>query len=430
MRPLRFLADFAVATLIIAAILGGFNVLMDPYLVFGTPRISAFNAVKPSVDTQEWLMKAYQSSRMHPRTVILGSSRTDVGLDPASATWSTEQQPVYNLSLAGAGAADNVRYLKHLVASNGGTTPNVLVVGLDFENFLYRPVSAKLPRSETSSEHLVPEISDKERRLAVQSDGALNPYRTMQTLKDRALAAWSLDALLDSLRTVFVNVLSSGSTANIEDNGHLAETQFQQWVAHDGVAMLFEQKNVITVRDLAEPHQILRDTPNAPIKEMAPVQQLINFAKSNRSKLFLTIQPAHAMRLELLAHLGYWRDFEIWKQELTQVVADAAANGVDVSLWDFSGYDEYSVEPVPAAGDHKSRMQWFWDPVHYTVALGNLMLTRLFDSPDTSGYGVRLHPETIMMHLAQVRERQQNYRRHASDAKRVLGLLCRSQGCG
>ena len=307
-------------------------------------------------------------------------------------------------------------YLKHLVASNGGKVPHILVVGLDFESFLYRPARAGSVHFEPGSERTPPEISDKIKRLTVQSNGAPNPHRIAQMWNDYALAAWSLDALTDSLRTIYVNVRKSKGTPNLETNGHFAETQFQEWVANDGVAMLFEQKNAGMVRDLAKPHQILRDKPDAPIKEMTPVLQLIDFAKSNHSKLILAIQPAHAIRLELLAQMGYWQDLELWKEALTQTVADAAANGVDVSLWDFSGYDEYSIEPVPAAGDRKSRMHWFWDPAHYTVALGDLMLARFFNLPGTPTYGVKLLPETIATRLVQVREQQRIYRRDQANA--------------
>ena len=37
-------------------------------------------------------------------------------------------------------------------------------------------------------------------------------------------------------------------------------------------------------------------------------------------------------------------------------------------------------------------MKWFWDPVHYSTALGEKMVASMFDSPSPHKYGVRLTP--------------------------------------
>ena len=40
-------------------------------------------------------------------------------------------------------------------------------------------------------------------------------------------------------------------------------------------------------------------------------------------------------------------------------------------LLDFSGYNEFTTEPVPKEGDLRTEMHWFWESGHYKSALGD-----------------------------------------------------------
>lgn len=111
----------------------GFNVAVDPYGFFGSPRIVGFNAVKPKAGGQSHAAKAYQVARAAPTTVIIGNSRPEMGLDPRSACWRPEDRPVFNLGLRGAGFRMQADYLRHAVA--GGTVRHA-VIGLDFSEFV------------------------------------------------------------------------------------------------------------------------------------------------------------------------------------------------------------------------------------------------------------------------------------------------------
>ena len=141
MKATRFIGVLLGSAAMAAAAIVAFNAWIDPYLLFGRPRVAGFNALKPAVETREALMKAYQAARIEaPRTVVLGSSRSDIGLDPAHAAWPSAMQPVYNLSLAGSWLGVNVRYLRGLLALRPASArPDTLVVAIDFETFLFRP---------------------------------------------------------------------------------------------------------------------------------------------------------------------------------------------------------------------------------------------------------------------------------------------------
>ncbi|MDT9000883.1 hypothetical protein RQP53_16525 [Paucibacter sp. APW11] len=424
MSPRHFVLAFVGLSALLAATAAGFNAWVNPYLLFDTPRVAGFNAKKPAVETRERLMKSYEALRRPARTLIIGSSRTDLGLDPASAAWPERLRPVYNLSLVGSGPETGVRFAQHLLAGEPAkaAAADTLIVGLDFESFLFGATAPAAPSAAAQ---------EVEARLLVLADGRANPQRRQQLLLDHVAGLLSLDALIDSVQTVRAN--RGGAQPDIEPNGHLSEGRFEQWVQADGFARLFEQKNVQAVQALAKPHRQLGGVVGAPLSMPFKLQTLINFAAQRQMKLLLAIQPSHASRLDLLDHLGYWSAYEQWKRAVTQEVAVARQGGQDVSVWDFGGYEAPMLEKVPAPGDRRARMRWFWDPVHYSAALGEQMVAAMLGEGAlaTEPVGVLLTPQNLEARLAQVRADRQRYRvEQAAASAATRQLYCRfSRAC-
>ena len=226
----------------------------------------------------------------------------------------------------------------------------------------------------------------------------------MRRLKDFGAAALSLDAIADSVATIAANRLAGGT--DMAPDGHFSEAGFRDTTAADGVAALFAQKNAATTTQFSTPHQVLSDVAGGPIRELQTVRDLLAFAKQHHITVMLAIQPAHASRLNLLTQMGYWPDYERWKRDLTLLVDAERSAGTEVTLWDFGGYEQYAREPIPADGDRKTRLAWFWDPVHYTSALGDLMTGRMLAAPGSPDFGVVLTPANLEQRLLQVRENQ------------------------
>lgn len=425
MTPKRFIVFLVCATLLLIGALASFNLVVDPYLVFGMKRWKGFNNVKPAVETHEAMMKVYQASRVQARTVILGSSRTDIGQDPHSSAWPESYRPVYNLSLAGSGIETSLHYLKHMMASNGQQVPtSTLIVGLDFEDFLVLPPQQSGSFTQNATEQ---KVGNKNDRLVVLEDGKPNPEHAMQVLKDEATSLFSLDALLDSLRTVYASHFSP--KADLYADGQLSSGLMSASVRSDGLAMIFEQKFATTVPKYAGTHRMLAGTVGG--DGLSGVQALIDFAKSRNMKLILVIQPAHVIWLEMLDFFGYWSDYEQWRLALTQRVATMKQAGTDVSLWDFEGYNRYSEETIPESTDHRTMMHWYWDPVHHTTNLGEVIIKRIL-VPDSDGsFGVQLTPNTISSHLVTLTKGREEYRAsHSPEVAQYRMLFCKYTVCG
>jgi len=411
------LASLALALLGVAA----FNYLVDPYLVFDQARRAGFNQVKPAADVREWLMKAYEVPRQNPRTVVLGSSRSDIGLNPESPAWPRQWQPVYNLSMAGSNLGLNLSYLKHLLQAHGSQSAlRTVVVGLDFESFLEQP-----GRSPSMGP---PELEATSRLQAMAASSVLARQRVWQ---DQAEALLTLDAVIDSASAVLANRTSSVGV-DLAANGRFSDGQLQQWTRNDGVGQLFKQKNLDTLKGFKPPRRSLDPGDGSLMHGQADIAELFKLAGQRQLQLILLIQPSHVSRLEMLDAMGYWAELERWKQLLAKLSDAARSSGVDVTLWDFSGYEPENLEAMPPAAQARTPLRWYWDPVHYRPAMGDrLVETMAAGSAGNGGSLVApLTSATLEARLQRVRADRAAYRaHHVAEAAGLKALVCPGPSC-
>ena len=404
----RFVRGWVIACAVIIGGIGAANAVVDPYLLFNMPRVKGFNEKKPSVEGHEDLMKAYEVLRAAPKSLILGTSRVDIGLDAGHASWPANARPVYNLGLAGADLYASYRYLQHVLSQRDDLA--IIVLGLDFESFL-----GSRKRDESAPVAF-------ESYLRVNRDGRANPGRRSQHLRDLAEGTLSLQALGDSIATVASTLRAE--SLDLSPSGNLSEAGLRRDTEEFGAATLFAQRTLYNIRTYRgrtfSPHS--DGQTDAPA--LADLQAIVEVCRSRGIRLELFIQPMHADLLETLDLLGTWPAYEMWKREMVTVSQSALlADGRSVPrLWDFSGYDQFSTETLPPRADRGAHLRWFWEPTHYSKALGDIILARIFDGRDT-GYGVLLTAETIEARLGDIRERRKWYRESHPEAVRRVRVI-------
>jgi hypothetical protein len=412
MTTRRFIGAVLGCATLAAILVAAINFAVDPYLLFDRPPVPGFNAVKPAAETHEPMMKVYQASRLTPSTLIVGSSRTDIGLDPASPAWPEAMRPVYNFSVVGTDVEAQLRAIQGLLASRAnGKRPRTLILGLDFEVFLDVPANAATAAARAEKRKPAEEQAERFAALAGAHESALPPVRLLMDYWNGLL---TMDALGDSIATVAASRKAGGP--GLEPSGRLSEGRLRQWTETDGAAILFAQKNLVMIKQYRSPRQSLGDTPDGPIRDFAHLRALFDLVRRDGITLILVVQPMHAERLELLDAMGYWPDYERWKRELAGLAASARASGVDVTAWDFGGYEPPVLEPVPHRSDRRSGMQWFWDPVHYKVGLGNEMIAAFSGAATLFPASARLVPEDVEARLAAVRRDRDRYRQKNAEA--------------
>src|SRR5215471_19481271 len=78
------------AVLLLAA---AFNYVVDPYELHRLVNLDGFNKKKPSAGPNGKLIKPYGVQLVQPRTLLLGNSRVEAGIDPESDLWPQSWRP-------------------------------------------------------------------------------------------------------------------------------------------------------------------------------------------------------------------------------------------------------------------------------------------------------------------------------------------------
>jgi hypothetical protein len=133
------------------------------------------------------------------------------------------------------------------------------------------------------------------------------------------------------------------------------------------------------------------------------------------------IYPYHVHILELFSLSGLWSYFEDWKRELVHVADQVSPAGVRhaVVLWDFSGYHQYALEPVPRLGDRATQVNWYWEAGHFKRALGEKMLAAIYGR-EAEPIGKRLDADNIESHLANIRRQQSAFRSTSPEVAQTM----------
>nr|WP_294557530.1 hypothetical protein [uncultured Rhodopila sp.] len=380
----RFIRIWLASLAALAALVAGINLLVDPYDLFGTPRIPGISLLKPAAKNHAMLAKTYQIARAHPVTVLIGSSSTHIGLDSDDPAWPPVMRPVYNYGIPGTSTTDSLDTLREALVPGGA---GYAFVSLDFQNFL-------VPENAGEA------ISESGRRFHTLAGGAGNPYRPHQILSDIFLSLATMGALADSLYTI---AEQSGSvTLNLAPNGSSNEAEFIRAARSDGMHDLFAQKQAAET----ERAKYLKGagaewTDSRPNLDI--VARIIALAADRDVKLTLFLVPHHAGVLELYWRSGLWPRIEQLKTELADLVA---SQGKGVVLWDFLEYGSFTAEPVPDAADRRSATQWFWEPNHFKKQLGGIMIKRMLGE-DAPEFGVVLTPGSVAARNRDVRAQRQ-----------------------
>jgi len=109
-----------------------------------------------------------------------------------------------------------------------------------------------------------------------------------------------------------------------------------------------------------------------------------------------------------------------------RLVADEALpqGNKAIFLWDFSQFNDYTEEAIPAKGDRQAKMRWYWEAGHFKKELGDLVLNRIFGRPGSrEGFGILLNSENVEAQIAKLRAQEASYRlKHAQQVEALEEL--------
>jgi len=337
--PARLALILAGLTLLV----GGLNLLVDPYMIYGLVNLPGLNANKSIAPNHSRTIKPYLIEDLQPRGVILGSSRAEVAMDPGHPGWGTTR-PVFNSAVGGLG-------IEELAARFEGALDRAPIekalIGLDFYMF-----NAFLG-------DLTP---------AYEIRGRANLYfRTLLTIN-------ALKASFDTLRKQ-----DPVKSPGMLPTGQIAWTFNDHRVAKQGHRSSFLRFERHFLEDTFFPNPHRQFGFYDPYKQhdaFASFRKILALARDRKVELHLYISPIHARILETIRQSGLWPEYEAWKRSLVTILAEDArlrADGTSVPLIDFSGINSVTTEAVPVLGDTQTHMTYYWECSHFKKQTGDLI---------------------------------------------------------
>jgi hypothetical protein len=394
------------------------NALIDPFAMFRLADIPGLNTRKPAIYHRVRLYKAYEVRRIRPEAIVLGTSRSHLGIRPSHPGWSKSVASRYNLAFDGATTKEMYLYLRH--ASSAGPLKLVLL-GLDSYQLSDAPAITR---------------PDFDPGILLDAPGAEAKLRI--ALADLRLLV-SFDTLRASLET-----LTDQSSPEPEwfapDGQRLGEVFFRrtgEMFQEKGPRAYFDAKDKEEIKDKLEGRVPRRSqAPPVAVEAMGPtsfdyIRQIVDFCRENAIDLRIFLTPTHARNLEISRVTGEWLAIEDGKRRLARLVSESATGDPQRSpliAFDFVDYSSVTTEPLPPPGS-RIEMNYYWESSHFKEKVGDLVLDRLLGytkpgKPNPADFGVPLDARTIEQQLAAIRSRQAEYRRtHPKDVAQITAML-------
>tara|TARA_B100001013_G_scaffold162203_1_gene96996 strand:+ start:222 stop:1406 length:1185 start_codon:yes stop_codon:yes gene_type:complete len=369
----NYLYVFLISTLIIFILVISTNRLIDPYSFFYEPTKQEFNFLKPYIPTTR--AKALAILKIRPKTIILGSSRTESGVDPNHALW--DLQPVFNAAFGGADIYDSFYFLKH--ANSTGELKKAVIM-VDF--FMFN--AQRKMYKEENYEFL--ELIEKQSELF--------KFETLKYLI-------SLQTIGDSFKTLMNKDLTN-------------ELNIDYGLRKVPQVTFPYSKFISTESAFYKVHYHNFKTQNSYQDNQKAFEWIIDFSIENNIDLSIGISPIHARLLEVLYVKGHQEEFENWKRNLIQILELKKGRNLQnkVNIYDFSGFNTYTSEAIPNKEnkeDIQTNMEWYLEPSHYKKSLGNKIIERLLTEEDNSknSFGIKLNKDNIEEHLVKIQNERE-----------------------
>ena len=383
----RYLIWFFACALVVLGAVSALNYRVDPYLLhqWDSPLLQR---PRPTNEKLSAWGKTYAVARYRPSIIYIGNSRTEMGL-PTKAQETFPDKSVFNSAVSGASLGDAIRLAEHAAKVSRIET---MVWGVDAPTFSLDLGSARVEDGLTGAEH------------------GFFAQRALLNLK-RGL---TVDMTHDSLRILtgdFGDVCLSSLALYGQRDQTCVISRMKGW---GGAA----QAIPLRLQEFGE-----GEGPTPP--STPALDASIGKLCKGSMRLRMYINPTHALTMDVLHWRGKWDAMQAWQRGLVRVVDRHRAAGCDVRLYDFSGFNSVTTDPIPLASG-KPEMRYYWEVSHYRDNVGRLILARLFggDTPVPSDFGVELTAATVAAHQAAMRAARDRYHvEHALETAYVKKIL-------
>jgi hypothetical protein len=399
----RFMQRFLAAVVATVAGCGLLNAVVDPYGLYRWVDRPGFNEIKPRAAQAGDAFKYRAVEMLLPATLLLGNSRAEMGWDPQRLP-ASPYAPVVNVAMPGRGLEAMLPLADHAWSVSA---PAALFVGLEFFDCLEAgpaKTGPSLPNPPAWSVH------------------GQGPQRRAERLRELAAQSLSLDATVDTIRTLWAQ--GNPNAAHLRRDGFQTARDYPALQAVDGAQKMFLQRDRENARTRVNAGAAqVRHADGSPADCFEALDGLLEAARVRGQRVVLASYPYHARLLETIVHAGLWTQYETWKTMLVEQVERHRSLGLAVVLHDFGAYHSFAVERVPPPGVGPVP-RWYWESGHFRAELGARMLAIMTGEVAPDGlFGAELRSQTLAAHLAAVSASRHEFARAQPDVVAEMGRI-------
>ncbi len=377
-------------------LLGGFNILIDTYGIFGTPIIPGVNDAK---NERGHITQPYRMLEDSFDTLVVGSSRVqNISCEDLVSLSGGNTTACKNTSTPHANVSWLIKYVYH---ANTVNKVKVIYFGLDFFGFnmLSSPITA----------------TDQERLAGVPGKSDLT------LINDLFRQLFSITATTLSYETLASSMArhdTHGSQEKLNvllldppqaSGNKLSEIESSPFVRfYPGILGYYKNYSLVTA--------------GTNKNVMDEFRALLRYCRANGIRVHFFINPFHSIMLDIFRKHGLLERYLTWKADLARLVdeADAGLSEPLFTLWDFSGYNEVTTERVIDGQNLRKDITNYQDAFHFTRDVGRRILKTVITGKAQGDFGVLLAPGPLPDMSASLEREQRAYADTNAEYRTVL----------
>lgn len=390
----RYFAVAALSLSLVLVILGGFNILIDPYNIFKTPIIKGINNIK---NERAHITEPYRMISRSYDTLVVGSSRVQaIFCEDITAIAPELNTDCINVSTPHAYFPWLVNLVRH---ANRIRPVKRIIFGLDFFGFnmtgnVFKP-------------------ADEERLLNVPGKSDLTLINdALRQLFASGTTDLSIKSLISSYQSASIKQSTSTATTSSYESPENIFISF-----YPGVLGYYNNYSF--------------SGPKGKPSSLQYFQDFLDFCIQENIQVYFFISPVHSIMLDIFQKHDLWTKYTQWEKALTAMVANANASLPSplFVLWDFSGYNSITTTQIYNDDNIYTPNEYYADPFHYKRIVGRVMLeSAITGTCPVQDFGALLTPENIDNHLSDLhRERELHSSKNAAYFNMLLSQPPRSR---
>lgn len=356
----KYLFHFFVSLTTALTIVFSLHVFFDPYATWHKIKNERIEGIGGNLRT----IKPLWIKTIRPDVIIMGTSRSEIGINPKHIKVLVPVKDAFNYSIPGQTLIEAERFLEHAFSNSD---IKIVLFSLDFFTFSKNwQATGKKDQPDLDKIKYENYFQFIENQIeTIKNFTSFNMSVTsLQKVYETALREknFGCDYRYGDREDIF-SVHNSWSS-----NGQ----RFKYWPSCNSLTDFQRFKRTLNLYSNQRyfDFQLSKESMDA-------FERILYMISEKDVKAYFFFTPVHTYLLKQIEEQGLWSEFIDWKSTINNLIQNSASlENSDVVLWDFAYPNDLNQQFF---GSNVEKIKDYWDPSHYKDSIGELLITKLLD---------------------------------------------------